>query len=199
MTERLVAGYFQLRAMGKADLKGLAEAVSLFELEGAGTSHTRIEVAITRGLSRFVGRTAEMQTLEAALARAQSGQGQVIGIVGEPGLGKSRLCFEFVEHCRHQGLPVFEAHCPAHGKNVPYLPILELFRDYFGVTNQDDAQASRQRIAGALVLLEPALQETLPILFEFMGVSDPKRPPPAIDPEAKQRQLYEMLHRIARA
>ncbi len=198
-TERLVAGYFQLRPMGMAELKGLTTAVPLFELEGTGTSRTRLEVAISRGLSRFVGRTAEMQTLEAALARAQSGHGQVIGIVGEPGLGKSRLCFEFVEHCRRQGLPVFEAHCPAHGKNIPYLPILELFRHYFGINLEDDAQASRQRIAGALVLLDPALHETLPVLFEFMGVGDPKRPPPSMDPEAKQRQLYEMLHRITRA
>ena len=198
-TARLVAGYFQLRAMGKTNLQGLAEALPLFELESTGASRTRLEAAITRGLSRFVGRTTEMQTLEAALARAQSGHGQVIGIVGEPGLGKSRLCFEFVAHCRRQGLPVFEAHCPAHGKNIPYLPILELFRNYFGISAQDDALAARQRIAGALVLLDPALQEILLVLFEFMGVGDPKRPPPPMDAEAKQRQLYEMLHQVTRA
>ena len=198
-TEHLVAGYFQMRSMGKTSLKGLADAMPLFELESTGKSRTRIEVAITRGLSRFVGRTAELQALEAALARAESVHGQVIGIVGEPGLGKSRLCFEFVERCRRQGLPVFEAHCPAHGKAIPFLPILELFRNYFGITAQDDAQASRQRIAGALVLLDPALQDTLPVLFEFMGVSDPKRLPPPMDAGAKQRQLYEMLHRITRA
>ena len=198
-TARLVAGYFQLRAMGKTNLQGLAEALPLFELESTGASRTRLEAAITRGLSRFVGRTTEMQTLEAALARAQSGHGQVIGIVGEPGLGKSRLCFEFVAHCRRQGLPVFEAHCPAHGKNIPYLPILELFRHYFGISAQDDALAARQRIAGALVLLDPALQEILLVLFEFMGVGDPKRPPPPMDAEAKQRQLYEMLHQVTRA
>ena len=98
-TERLVTGYFQLRAMGETSLKGLADAMPLFELQSTGTSRTRIEVAITRGLSRFVGRTAEMQALEAALLRAESVHGQVIGIVGEPGLGKSRLCFEFVERC----------------------------------------------------------------------------------------------------
>lgn len=198
-TERLVAGYFQLRAMGNSTLKGLAESVALFELEGTGTSKTRLQVAITHGLSRFVGRIAELQTLEAALARAQRGHGQVIGIVGEPGLGKSRLCFEFVEHCRRQGIPVFEAHCPAHGKNIAYLPILELFRNYFGITALEDPQSSRQRIAGALVLLDSTLQETLPVLFEFMGVGDPKRPTPLMEAEAKQRLLYEMLHRISRA
>ena len=198
-TERLVAGYFGLRALGKTDLKGLTEALPLFELQGVGVARTRLEAAISRGLSRFVGRVTEMETLQAALTHAQQGHGQVIGIVGEPGLGKSRLCFEFVAHCRRQGVPVFEAHCPAHGRNVPYLPILELFRHYFAIGAQDDPHASRQRIAGAMVLLDPTLQESLPVLFEFMGVSDPKRPMPPMDAEAKHRQLYDMIHRISRA
>ncbi len=198
-TERLVAGYFRLRVMGKADLKGLAEALPLFELEATGSARTRLDVAMTRGLSRFVGRTTEMQTLEAALAHAERGHGQVIGIVGEPGLGKSRLCFEFIEHCRRKKVPVFEAHCPAHGKNIPYLPILELFRNYFEIKTDDDAPQSRKKIAGTLILLDPTLSESLPVLFEFMGVGDASHPAPRIDAEAKQRQLYELLHRVVRA
>ena len=198
-TEHLVAGYFQLRAMGKTDLKGLAEAVPLFELEATGSARTRLEVAVTRGLSRFVGRMAEMQTLEAALARTQAGHGQVIGLVGEPGLGKSRLCLEFVARCRSQGLPVFEAHCPAHGKNIPYLPILELFRNYFEIKADDLAATARKKIAGTLLLLDATLQESLPVLFEFMGVTDPSHPTPPMDAEAKQRQLYDLVHRVIRA
>ena len=198
-TEHLVASYFQLRAMGKTDLKGLTDALPLFELEAPGNARNRLDVAVTRGLSRFVGRTAEMQTLEAALARTQSGHGQVIGIVGEPGLGKSRLCLEFVAHCRQLGLPVFEAHCPAHGKNIPYLPILELFRNYFDIKTDDNAAQARKKIAGALLLLDATLQDSLPVLFEFMGVGDPSHPPPSMDAEAKQRQLYELVHRIVRA
>ena len=198
-TERLVAGYFQLRAMGKTDLKGLTEALPLFELEATGSARNRLDVSATRGLSRFVGRATEMQTLQAALAHAESGHGQVIGIVGEPGLGKSRLCFEFIEHCRRQKVPVFEAHCPAHGKNIPYLPILELFRNYFEIKTDDDAPQSRKKIAGTLILLDPTLSESLPVLFEFMGVGDASHPAPRIDAEAKQRQLYELLHRVVRA
>ena len=198
-TERLIAGYFQLRSMGQTDLKGLTEAFPLFELEATGNARNRLDVSITRGLSRFVGRTAEMQTLEAALARTQDGHGQVIGIVGEPGLGKSRLCFEFIEHCRRQKLPVFEAHCLAHGKNTPYLPILELFRNYFDIKTEDDAPQARKKIAGTLSLLDRSLQESLPVLFEFMGVSDPNHRSPPMDAEAKQRQLYELVHRVNRA
>lgn len=119
--------------------------------------------------------------------------------MGEPGLGKSRLCFEFIERCREQKLPVFEAHCLAHGKNIPYLPILELFRNYFDIKAEDDASQARKKIAGTLLLLDPTLQESLPVLFEFMGVSDPTHPPPPMDSEAKQRQLYELVHRVIRA
>ncbi len=198
-TERLVAGYFELRAMGTAELKGISESVALFELEGAGTSRTRLEVAIRRGLSRFVGRAAEMQTLEAALARAQGGHGQVIGIVGDPGLGKSRLCLEFAEHCRGMGLPVFQARCPAHGKSIPYLPILELFRHYFDICDDDIAEVARSKITQRILGLDRALAEALPVLLEFMGVADPDQSTPPIDPELKQRLLYDVVHRVMRA
>jgi class 3 adenylate cyclase len=198
-TRRFVEGYFQLRDLGASNMAGVDEPVGIFELEGVGASHTRIEVAKTRGLTRFVGRTHEMQALDAALARAKDGHGQVVGVVGEPGLGKSRLCFEFVERCRADGVPVYEAHCPAHGKNIPFIPILELFRNYFGITAQDTPAQARQKIAGTLLMLDPALQESLPVLFEFMGVGDPNRPAPALDAESRQRQLFAMLDPIYRA
>jgi adenylate cyclase len=138
-----------------------------------------------------------MWSLDAALARARAGHGQVVGVVGDPGLGKSRLCFEFVERCRAEGLAVYEAHCPAHGRNIPYLPILELFRNYFGIGAQDNALEARRKIAGTLALLGPALQDALPVVFDFMGVSD--RSSMTLDPDARQRQLIALLHRIYRA
>ncbi|MGE3568827.1 MAG: adenylate/guanylate cyclase domain-containing protein [Gammaproteobacteria bacterium] len=198
-TERLVHGYFRLRAMGETNLKGLAEAVALFELEAPGTVRSRLDVSVARGLSRFVGRAAEMQVLETALANAGRGHGQVVGIVGEAGLGKSRLCYEFVEDCRRRGLPVYEAHCPAHGRNIPYLPVLELFRNYFDVRADDDAVQARRKIAGTLALLDARLHDALPVLLDFMGVADPQQPAPRMDAEARQRQLYELVHRLVEA
>ncbi|MCB1746696.1 MAG: AAA family ATPase, partial [Gammaproteobacteria bacterium] len=198
-TERLVRGYFRLRAMGETSLKGLAEAVALFELEAPGHARSRLDVSIARGLSRFVGRAAEMQVLETALANAERGHGQVVGIVGEAGLGKSRLCYEFVENCRRRDLPVYEAHCPAHGKNIPYLPVLELFRDYFDVRADDAADQARRKIAGTLALLDAKLHDALPVLLDFMGVADPQHPAPRMDAEARQRQLYELVHRLVEA
>ena len=197
-TQRLVDGYFELRDLGESKLSGANEPVGVFELEGAGTSRTRLDVSRSHGLTRFVGRTDEMSILTTALARAKNGHGQVVGVLGEPGLGKSRLCFEFVEQCRADGLDVIEGHCPAHGKNIPYVPILELYRSYFGITSQDSAPDARQKIAGALLLLDESLVDSLPVLFEFMGVGDPDRPAPELDADARQRALFELMHKFYR-
>ncbi|MEE8507846.1 MAG: adenylate/guanylate cyclase domain-containing protein, partial [Myxococcota bacterium] len=118
-TARLVEGYFQLRSLGRSEIEGVPEPVGVYELEGTGAMRTRLDVAQRRGFSRFVGRDDEMATLDAALKRALDGHGQVVGVVGQAGVGKSRLCLQFVEQCRARGIRVLEAHCPAHGRTVP--------------------------------------------------------------------------------
>src|SRR5207249_5204190 len=131
------------------------------ELEGVGALRTRLDLSRARGFSRFVGRADEMATLEAALARALDGQGQVVGVVAEAGVGKSRLCYEFAERCRARGLSVYEAHCVAHGKMIPFLPILEIMRGYFSISERDGDRVAREKIAGRLLLLDRELGEAL--------------------------------------
>src|SRR5713226_9526459 len=196
---KLVDGFFRLRAIGQHQVKGVQHPVGVFELEGVGAVLTRLQASERRGFSRFVGRDAEMRTLESALESALAGRGRVVGVVGEPGVGKSRLCREFVVKTRLRGIPVIEAHCPAHGKNVPYIPVLELFRAYFGITEHDSAAEARRKIAGGLLMLDESFREMLPLVFEFLAVPDPKNPAPRIDPQIKQRQLYAFLRAIVRA
>jgi adenylate cyclase len=198
-TAKVVSGYFQLRDLGASQIKGVSTPLHIFELEGAGTLRTRLDVSRARGFSRLVGRADEMAALELALKQATDGRGQVVGIVGEPGVGKSRLCFEFTERCRARGVPIYDAHCPAHGKTLPFLPILELLRSYFGITDADSDDAARKRIAGTLVLADPTFQELLPLLFDVLGVPDPERPVPRIDPEARQRQLFAFGRRLVQS
>jgi class 3 adenylate cyclase/tetratricopeptide (TPR) repeat protein len=195
-TANAVAGYVALRDLGPATIKGATEPVRVFELEGASSLRTRLEVAQARGLTRFVGRDAEMDVLDAALARARAGNGQVIGVVAEAGTGKSRLCYEFAEHCRAAGMRVIEGRCEAHGRNVPLLPILQIFRHYYGITEQDSGRSAREKLAGRLLLLDEGYREILPVLFEFFGVPDPELPVPHIDPELKQRQLFGVLRKL---
>src|SRR5436309_2412106 len=198
-TARLVAGFFTLRDLGESAVKGVGAPLRVYELEGVGALRTRLDVARARGFSRFVGRTAEMASLEAALGRAVAGTGQVIGVVAEAGVGKSRLCQEFTERARAQGIAVYDAHCVAHGKMIPFFLVLELMRGYFGITDQDGDEAARRKVAGTLLLLDPELTGALPLLLDFLGVPDPERPVPRMDPEARQRQLFELIRRLVRA
>jgi len=198
-TARLVEGFFELTDLGASRLSETGSPIGVFELSAPTEVRSRLQASHARGLTQFVGRSDEMHTLNGALERAREGHGQVVGVVGEPGLGKSRLCFEFVETCRQNGIPVYDCHCPSYGKTIPFIPILELFRKYFGISERDAPQEARRKIAGTLVLLDPALQEGLPILFDFLGIGDPDRPAPAMDAEVRQRRMFDMLHRVIRA
>jgi adenylate cyclase len=197
-TARLVQGFFRLRDLGAFELKGAAEPLHVFELEGAGGARTRLDVSRARGFSKFVGREDDLQALEAALARSREVGGQVVGVVAEAGVGKSRLCYEFVERCRARGLTVLEGRAVAHGRNVPFLPVLQVFRAYYGIAEQDDERTVREKIAGRLLLIDEGFREVLPLLFDFFGVPDPAKPAPRMDPEARQRQLFGVVRRLAR-
>jgi ketosteroid isomerase-like protein len=113
--------------------------------------------------------------------------------VGGAGVGKSRLCAEFVERCRARGLMVYEAHCPAHGRTVPYLPLLELLRNLFGIADQDGPREARQKIAGELALLDDAFADDRALVLDFLGVGDPKAPPLRLEPAVRQRRLFAFL------
>jgi class 3 adenylate cyclase len=198
-TAAQIQGYFALADLGEMEVKGVQGAMHVYELQGLGQMRTRLDVSRSRGFSRFVGRGDEMQVLESALARARDGNAQIVGIVGEAGLGKSRLCYEFLERCRARGLMTYETTGVAHGKAIPFLPVLRLFRAFYGVTEQDSAATARERIAGRLLLLDERLRESLPINFEFMGVPDPENPAPPMDPEARQRQMFDIVRRVIQA
>ena len=140
LTERtaaLVSGYFELHDKGVFAIKGVHQPLRVYELAGTGAARTSLEVAGARGFTRLVGRESELASLGAALDRALAGKGQVLGIVSEPGLGKSRLCYELVQRCSERGVTVYECRCVAHGARIPWLLVLELLRGYFGVAEHD--------------------------------------------------------------
>ncbi len=198
-TAKLVSGFFQLRDLGSFEIKGMRDPVRVHELEGVGRARTRLDVSQARGFSKFVGRQSEMAALEAALERAIAGNAQVVGVVAEPGTGKSRLCFEFAERCRARKIKVYEGHGVVHGKAVPWFPILALVRGYFGITEQDPPEAARDKIAGRMVRLDETLGEWLAVMFDFLGVPDPEKPTPPMEPEARERQLFDVIRRLTRA
>jgi class 3 adenylate cyclase/tetratricopeptide (TPR) repeat protein len=198
-TASLVEGYLALADLGEFHVKGRQWALRVHELTGVGAARGRLDVQRGRGFSRFVGREEETRMLESALEQAFAGHGQVIGIVGEPGVGKSRLCHEFSERRRAMGVPVYHLAGQAHAKSVPFLPLLQLLRAYFEIGERDSEQTARERIAGKLLLLDKSFDDDLPLIFDFLAVPDPLRPPPRMDPEARQRRLLAFMKRLTHA
>jgi class 3 adenylate cyclase len=192
-TARLVEGYFELADLGRTKVKGVEAPIGLFDLEGVGEFRTRLDRSRARGLSKFVGRDADMAVLEAALERAHAGSGQVVGVAADAGTGKSRLCAEFVDGLRARGIPVLEARGVAHGKSIPMLPMLELWRAFYGIGEEDGPEATRAKIAGRLLLMDEGYREALPIVFDVFGVPDPAHPAPKLEPEQRQKRLHGVV------
>jgi class 3 adenylate cyclase/tetratricopeptide (TPR) repeat protein len=197
-TAKLAEGYLEIKDLGEFEVKGASRPIRVFELLGAGSARSRFDLSRERGLSRFVGRSEEMKLLEDALEQAKQGRGAVIGIVAEPGIGKSRLCQEFADRCRAQGLEVYETQAQAHGTAIPFLPVLQMMRGYFGIEDRDSDRVAREKIAGRLLLLDHDFSDDLPLVFDFLGVPDPERPAPQVSAEARQRLLRGVIRRLYR-
>jgi class 3 adenylate cyclase/tetratricopeptide (TPR) repeat protein len=195
-TADLCTGYFDLHDLGEFNVKGNSGVVHVHQLTGVGALRTRFEVSRARGLSHFVGRADEMEILEKALERARKGEGQVVGVVAHAGVGKSRLCFEFVERHRLRGVFVNQGQAVPHGRNIPLLPLMQAFRTYYGISEQDDPRMVREKIAGRVLLIDESFREVLPLLFDFFGAPDPERPVPPMDPDTRRRQLVGILRRL---
>ncbi len=198
-TEALARGFLDLSDLGEFEIKGASQPVRVFELAGVGAARSRLDLAREQGLTRFVGRDAEMAVLTEALERAKVADGGAVGIVAEPGVGKSRLTFEFVGYCHEQGVEVFEAQAQAHGSSIPFMAVLQMLRSFFGIGDRDPEQLAREKIAGRALLLDPSFAEDLPLLFDFLGVPDPDRPVPQMSPEGRQSALGGIVCRIVNA
>ncbi|MET0926080.1 MAG: adenylate/guanylate cyclase domain-containing protein, partial [Solirubrobacterales bacterium] len=193
---KLAAGYLELKDLGEFEVKGASRPIGVFELVGVGAARSRLDLSRERGLSSFVGRADELKVLEDALENAGKGNGAVIGIVAEPGVGKSRLCYELAERCHNREIAVYEAQAQAHGQAIPFMPVLQMLRGYFGIEDRDSDRVAREKIAGRLLLLDESFADDLPLVFEFLSVPDPERPSPQISAEARQRALRGVIRRI---
>jgi class 3 adenylate cyclase len=139
----LVEGYFQLKSLGATRVKGVSEPLDVVEVTGLGPLRTRLQVSERRGLTKFVGRQAELEQMKHALELARQGHGQIVAAMGEPGVGKSRLFLEF-KAVAHSGSMLLEAYSVSHGKASAYLPVIDLLNSYFEITNEDDERKRRE-------------------------------------------------------
>jgi class 3 adenylate cyclase len=153
-TLRLAEGLVQVNALGQFPVKGLPEPVEVFELVGASAIRQRLQATAARGLTRFVGRQHELESLRQALEQAGAGHGQVVAAVGEAGVGKSRLVYEFVRAHHTRGWLVLESASVSYGKATPYFPVIDLLRRYCHVEEHDDTRTSRAKVTGQVLALQ---------------------------------------------
>ncbi len=198
-TASLASGFFQLKDLGRFSIKGEPRGLRVYELQGLGPLRTRFDVARERGFSPFIGREAEMALLEESLAAALAGEGHAVGIVSEAGIGKSRLSWEFAERCRARGVAVLRARGVRHTGAAPLVPIVELFRDFFGIVERDDADAAREKVAATLASLDERFGEEMPRILELLRVGDSRASSTRGDAESRRRQLLRGLAELMRA
>src|SRR5262249_18965966 len=130
-----------------------------------------------------------------ALEQAKAGQGQIVGVMGEPGLGKSRLFYEFKLNSQ-SGFLVLEAYSVSHGKASAYLPVIEVLKTYFDIKVEDDERKRREKIGGKVLMLDRSLEDTLPYLFALLGVEEQPSPLQQMDPQIRRRRTFEALKKL---
>jgi class 3 adenylate cyclase/predicted ATPase len=192
---KLVEGYFTLKSLGPARINGGSEPLEIYEVTGPGPLRTRFQRAAARGYTKFVGRQREIETLKHAAESAQAGRGQIVATVAEPGLGKSRLLFEF-KATAQSGWLRLEALSVSHGKGTAYLPVIELLHSYFGITAEDDQRTRRDKVNGRILTLDPALEDTRPYLFGLLGLIEGEDPLARMDGQIRRRRTQEAIKRI---
>jgi class 3 adenylate cyclase/tetratricopeptide (TPR) repeat protein len=196
-TRRFVEGYFQLKPLGPTKIKGATELIEVFEITGLGPLRTRLEVSAHRGLTKFVGRQAELEQMKHALQLALQGHGQIVAAMGEPGVGKSRLFFEF-KAVSQSGWMVLEtvSVSVSHGKASAYLPVIELLKNYFEIVPDDDERKRREKVAGKVVILDRILEDALPYLYTLLGIAENDDPLAPLDPQTWRRRTLDAIKRI---
>jgi class 3 adenylate cyclase/predicted ATPase len=195
-TLRLVEGYIEVKPLGPVPVKGLDAPVEVYEMVAAGPHRSRLQAAAARGLTRFVGRDAELEQLRLALDRATAGHGQVVAIVGEPGVGKSRFVWEVVHSHRTHGWLIVQAGSVSYGKATLYLPVVHLLKGYFKIQDRDDERQVREKVIGKLLALDETLKPTLPALLALLDVpiEDPQWK--TLDPPQRRQRTLEALKHL---
>jgi class 3 adenylate cyclase/tetratricopeptide (TPR) repeat protein len=195
-TLRLAEGLVQVNTLGQFPVKGLTAPVEVFELVGASTIRRRLQASAARGFTRFVGPAAGVGSLRQALEQAGTGHGQVVAIVGDAGVGKSRLVYEFVHSHYTPGWLVLESASVSYGKATPYFPVIDLLKRYSHVEEHDDTRTIRAKVTGQVVTLDPALQDTVPALLALLDALPDDSPFLTLDPPQRRQRTLDGLKRV---
>ena len=194
-TRKFVEGYFKLEPLGPTRVKGVREPVNVYEVTGLGPMRSRLERAAGRGFTKFVGRQREMDAMKVAAEQAKAGHGQIVAAMAEPGVGKSRLLFEF-KAVAQSGWTLLETFSVSHGKASAFLPVIDLLYGYFKITSDDDTRTRREKVNGKVLTLDRSLEDTVPYLFALLGIVEGGDPLAQMDGQIKKRRTLDAIKRI---
>lgn len=192
-TYNITENFFNFKPMGKLTVKGKEELIQAYELIGAGEVQTRIGIAVARGLSKFVGREQELVTLRECFEKVLSGSGQAIGLVGEAGVGKSRLVWEFRKTLRDDPYAYLEGRCIHFGTSMAFLPILDILRSYFRVAEGMEEHLIKERVKETIAHLDEVPQSFLPAIHEILSVAVEDESYLLLDPKQKREKIFEAI------
>jgi class 3 adenylate cyclase len=195
-TMELAEGYVEVMPLGPLPVKGLLAPVEVYELVGAGAVHSRLHAAAARGLTRFVGRDNEVDQLRQALELAQAGHGQVVAVVGEPGVGKSRLYWEFTHSHRAHGWLLLQSGSVSYGKATAYLPVIDLLKAYFHIEGRDETRIIREKVTGKVLSLDRALEPSLSALLSLLEVPVEDEAWGRLDPPQRGQRTLDAVKRL---
>jgi class 3 adenylate cyclase/tetratricopeptide (TPR) repeat protein len=195
-TLRLAEGFVAVEPLGPVRVKGLGDPVEVYQLSGAGAARTRLHTAAARGLSRFVGRDSELEQLRLALGRAADRHGQVVAVVGDPGVGKSRLFYELTQSHRTHGWLVLEAACVSYGRATSYWPVRDLLRAYFKIGAQNDQREIREKVTGKLLTLDGAFEPAVPAVLSLLDVTTGDRRWEGLEPRERRQRTLDAIRRL---
>ena len=195
-TMALVEGFAKSSPLGPVHVKGVTEPIEVFELVGSGSARTRLEASASRGLTRFVGRQAEFGAIISALERAEIGQGQVVALMGEPGVGKSRLIWE-VTHSRHlHNWLVMQGGATSYGKATSFLPIIDILKSYFGIAVGDLPTTASEKLTSKVLSLDESLRPAVPALLSLLGLPVDDEVWRGLQPSLRRLQTLDAIKRL---
>jgi class 3 adenylate cyclase/tetratricopeptide (TPR) repeat protein len=195
-TLALAEGYVEVKSLGPVPVKGLSDPVEVYEVTGAGPARTRLQASARHGLTRFVGRDAELEQLRRIQQLAGGGHGQIAAVVGEAGAGKSRLVYELTHSHRPQGWLMLESASVSYGKATSYLPVIDLLNGYFKIQDRDDLREVREKVTGKLLTLDRALEPTLPALLALLDVPVDDAAWRMLDPGQRRQLTLDAVRRL---
>jgi class 3 adenylate cyclase len=195
-TLQLVEGYIAIKPLGPVPVKGIPDLVQIYEVTGAGVARTRLQATSGRGLTRFVGRDVELEQLHYVQQIAGHGRVQVVAIVGEAGVGKSRLVEEFIHSHHAADWLVLQSNSASYSRATPYLPIIELLRHYFKINIHDDTRSICEKVRGKILTLDSSLQDEIPPVLDLLDALDEEHPFRSLDPLKHRQYTYQAVTRL---